>query len=280
MFGSCGDATGFHIPPLRGFQGARMRKGFFNLSVSMLLAFSVMAHCLAQQATQADPQTFPIIYGGQTDGLPLKLRARGMVTQVNYAPPRCGELIFATTFEIKLDGKLSGYDHPFLYLVVPCLYQPEGAEKFLGQHVLITATKQHEKRQPCFFDIESNRINSKGVPFYCAEREDLLKAVARKRTSSSPVEFEGTLEWGNTYRAVVTCNLDGNWRTFLLVRVPYHHASLIEWTNLREFPQLKQAKPPDCQRRVVFKVVARDIVKVAGQKRWNVTYQCRIIAVE
>jgi len=256
-----------------------MRKSFSNLSASMLLAFLIIAPCLAQRATQPDPQSFPIVYGSQTDGLPEKLTARGTISQVNYALPRCGELIFAATFEIKLDGKLSGYDHPFLYLVVPCLYQPEGAEKFLGQHVEIAATKQNEKRQPCFFDIESNRINSRGVPFYCAEREDLLKAISNS-SSSSPVEFEGWLKEGSTYRALVARDRDEEWRAVVPLRIPFHHAARIEWANLPEFPQLDKAKNDDCQRRIIFKVVARETVKVSGRYRWNTTYQCRIIAVE
>jgi hypothetical protein len=258
-----------------------MRNSVFNLSVSTLLAFLIIAQCPAQQATpQADPQLFPVVYGGKTDGLPEKLWARGTITRVNYAPPRCGELIFAATFEIKLDGKLSGYDHPFLYLVVPCLYQPESAEKFLGQHVEVTATKQYEKRQPCFFDIESNRINSKGVPFYCAEREELLKSVTSNSTPSSPVEFEGILQKGRTYRARVTCDHVEEWRTVVPLRIPFHHAARIEWTNLSDFPQLNQAKNVDCKRRIVFKVIAQEAVKVAGRYRWNTTYECRIIAVE
>jgi hypothetical protein len=257
-----------------------MTKSFFNLSVSMLLALLIIAPCLAQQATQSDLQSFPIVYGVKTNGLPEKLTARGTISQVNYAPPRCGELIFAATFEIKLDRKLSGYDHPFLYLVVPCLYQPEGAEKFLGQRVEITATKQYEKRQPCFFDIESNPINSKGVPFYCANREELLKAVIGNSTASSPVEFEGWLKEETTYRALVVCDRVEELRTVVPLRLPFHHAARIEWTNLPEFPQLDKAKGNDCKRRIVFKVVALKTTKVAGQYRWNTTYQCRIIAVE
>jgi hypothetical protein len=257
-----------------------MRKSIFNLSVSLLLACLIIAVCTAQQATRADdPQLFPIVYGGKADGLPEKLSVRGTISQVNYAPPRCGELIFAATFEIKLDGKLSGYDHPFLYVVVPCLYQPEGAEKFLGQHVEITATKQYEKRQPCFFDIESNRINSKGVPFYCVKREELLKSVTGSSTVS-PAEFEGWLEEGSTYHAPVTCDEVEKWRTVVPFRIPFHHAVRIEWTNLSDFPQLDKAKNDDCRRRIVFKVIARETVKVSGRDRWNTTYECKIIAVE
>ncbi|MDT5060535.1 MAG: hypothetical protein QOH63_994 [Acidobacteriota bacterium] len=253
-----------------------MRKNVFNLSVLSLLACSIIAPTLAQQAAQP---LFPIVYGGKTDDLPEKLTVRGTISQVNYAPPRCGELIFAATFEIRLDGKLRGYNHPFLYLVVPCLYRPEGAEKFLGQHIEITATKQYEKRQPCFFDIESNRINSKGVPFYCVKREELLKSVTGSSTVS-PVEFEGWLEEGSTYHALVTCDKDEEWRTVVSFRVPFHHAARIEWTNLSDFPQLKKAKRDDCQRRITFKVIARETVRVSGRDRWNTTYECKIIAVK
>jgi hypothetical protein len=258
------------------FEGAWMKKGVFNLSVSLLLALLVIAPCLAQQA---DAQLFHIVYGGKSDSLPEKLSVRGTISRVNYAPPRCGELIFAATFEIKLDSKLNGYNHPFLYLIVPCLYQPEGAEKFLGQHVEVWATKQYEKRQPCFFDIESNRINSKGVPFYCVNREELLKSVTGSQTVS-PAEFEGWLEEGSTYQADVTCDEVEKWRTVVPFRIPFHHAVRIEWTNLSEFPQLNKAKNDDCQRRLVFKVVRRKTTKVSGQERWNTTYECRIIAVE
>ena len=253
-----------------------MRKGVFNISVSMLLALLIIAPCLAQQR---NPQMFPVVNGGKSDGLPEKLIARGTISRVNYAPPRCGELIFAATFEIKLDTKLRGYDHPFLYLVVPCLYQPEGTEKFLGQHVEIAATKQYEKRQPCFFDIESNSINSRGVPFYCAKREELLKSVTGSQ-AVSPAEYEGWLEEGSTYHASVTCDEVEGWRTVVPFRIPFHHAVRIEWTNLSEFPQLDKAKNDDCQRRLVFKVIKKETTKASGQNRWNTTYECKIIAVD
>lgn len=257
-----------------------MRNKVFKKSILMLLTFSIIAPCPAQQATQTDPPQFPIVSGSKADGLSQKLAARGTITRVNYSPPHCGELIFAATFEIKLDDKLSGYDHPYLYVIVPCLYQPAGAEKFLNRHVWIMVTKQEEKRQPCFFDVESNRINSNGLPFYCAEREELLKAVVSNSTSSAPVEFEGWLEKGVTYLTLVACDQEQEWRTVVPLRAPFHHAARIEWDNLSEFPQLNKAKGANCQRRIVFKVFARETVKVAGQDRWKTTYHCHIMAVE
>jgi hypothetical protein len=259
-----------------------MNKSIFKLSILLLLALVCTIVSTAQPAPPAEAQSFPITYGSKNDGLPRRLKVRGTITQVSYAPPKCGELIFPATFAVKLDGKLEGYRHPFIYLVVPCLYQPEGAEKFLNRRVEINATKQYEKRQPCFYDIEANHINSKGLPFYCAQREELLQSVTSRQasTTTAPIEFAGTLEQGVTYRALVTCDQQQEWRTVVSLRPPFHHAARIEWLNLRELQPLNRAKGNDCQQRIVFKVVARETNKVAGQYRWNTTYRCRILAVE
>lgn len=260
-----------------------MRKSIANLLTFSLLALSLIVPCAGQRAAQQfERQSFPIAYGSRNDGFPRKLKARGTISQVNYAPPRCGELIFAATFEIKLDGKLSGYRYPFLYLVVPCLYKPDGPEEFLNQRIEISATKQDGKRRPCFFDIETNSINSKGVPFYCAEREELLKSITSGTNSAAtePIEFDGRLEEGITYRAFVICDQEQELKTIVPLRIPFHHAARIEWLNLREFPQLDKAKNARCRQQIVFKVIKRETIKVAGQNRWNTTYRCRILAIE
>jgi hypothetical protein len=196
---------------------------------------------------------------------------------VEYALSPCGESIFAAAFEIKLKGKLKGYDHPFLYVVVPCLYQPEGAEKPLNRSIKLAVEKQNS-RLPCFFDDPSYGIDSGGLPYYCAGREEILQAIAHKPVSSAPVEFKGTLEWGSRYRAQLTYDRDGVWRTRIRVRVPYHHAALIEWTNLGKFPQLDKAKTAGGQPWIVFKVLSREIVRL--RDRWDVTFRCQILAVE
>lgn len=259
-----------------------MRKSIFNLSTFALFALSLINPCAGQSALPSERQSFPVTYGNSNDGFPQKLKARGTITRVSYAPPRCGELIFAATFEVKLDGKLSGYDAPFVYLVVPCLYKPEGPERFLNRRVEINATKQDGKRRPCFFDIETNSVNSKGLPFYCAEREELLKTMTRNTSSAEPgpIEFDGTLEEGITYRALVVCDREQELRTIIPLRIPFHHAARIEWLNLREFPQLRKAKNARCQQQILFKVDSKEIIKVAGQKRWNTTYRCLVLALE
>jgi hypothetical protein len=259
-----------------------MRKSLFDISIMALLAFTTTSLCPAQQATQADSQLFPIIYGSETDGLPLRIRASGTISQVDYASARCGELIFPATLEIKLDGKVSGYNHPFLYLIVPCLYRPEGAEKFLNQRIEIIAIKQDENRRPCFFDTGKTGIDSRGVPFYCADHKEILKAVSGHPVSSrkEPLEFTGTLEKGITYRALVIFDEAQEWRLVASLKMPRHHAARVEWLNLKEFPELSKQPSGSLLKRIVLKVAEKETIKVAGQYRWNDTYYCRIIAIE
>lgn len=92
--------------------------------------------------------------------------------------------------------------------------------------------------------------------------------------------YQGTLEEGHTYRARVKC--DGEQGPALLTRVsvPYHHAVRVEWANLEKYPQLKPRAGAGCEREIVFQVLSKQIVKVAGQRRWNVTYNCKILEVE
>jgi hypothetical protein len=177
---------------------------------------------------------------------------------------------------------LSGYEHPYVYLVSPCLYRPKGGDTLLNRRVDLTVTKQNENRRPCFFDLGRTRVDSRGLPFYCAAREDLLKAVETRpgATQVVPVEFNGELEKGSTYRARVKCDETGEWRTVVRLKMPYHHATRIDWLNLKEFAELRSAKNPECERRIVFEVVTKKIVKVFGQYRWNTTYECRILSVE
>lgn len=259
-----------------------MRRNVFQLSLPWLLAPALAGLCAAQQATKAERQVFPIVYGHKGDGLPRSFTARGTISRVDYAPPHCGELIFPATLKVRLDGKVDGYRHPFLYLVVPCLYQPDGAEKFLNQRIEITVAKLDEKVRPCFFDIKRSAIDSGGVPFYCAKREELLRALLPDRLSSPtvPIEFAGTLEKGITYRALVVRERAHDWRTLLPLKIPFHHAARIEWLNLKDYPALDKSEPGSRAKQLVFTVVRRETIKVAGQYRWNTTYYCRIVAVE
>lgn len=259
-----------------------MRKSVCSLSLLLLLTLSLTGMCPAQQATEDDPQTFPIVYGSKTDGLPQKVMVRGTITRISYSPPHCGELIFAATLEVKLDGKLRGYPQRFIYLVVPCLYQPEGAEKFLNRHIEIAATKQNKDGQACLVDIKTGKINSGGVPFYCVDREELLQKIMGNvsATTTEPIEFAGTLEKGSTYRALVTRDQEQGLQLVTPLKLPLHHAARVEWLNLKEFAELGKRSATTQRTQIVFKVVEKKSVKVSGQYRWNTIYECQLITIE
>ena len=111
---------------------------------------------------------------------------------------------------------------------------------------------------------------------FCLAQERVGLTTDLAAETEDAVEFEGYLEEGRTYRAVVVCDKNGRWRPRLPIKVPSHHAARIDWLNLKDFPQLRGVDPHDCQRRIVFKVVSKETVKVNGQRRWNTTYRCLI----
>jgi hypothetical protein len=92
------------------------------------------------------------------------------------------------------------------------------------------------------------------------------------------VEFNGDLKEGSTYRAAIARGEDGEWRTIVPLKMPRHHATRIEWLNLKDYPALNQPEPRSQPRQIVFTVVRRETRKVAGQYRWNTVYYCRIDA--
>jgi hypothetical protein len=89
------------------------------------------------------------------------------------------------------------------------------------------------------------------------------------------IEYKGWLAEGRTYRATVRYDSSGELEFLIPVRKLEHHAVRVEWTNLGEYPDLKQAANRS-HKRIVFQVVSQNIVKVSGQYRWNTTYHCRI----
>jgi hypothetical protein len=93
------------------------------------------------------------------------------------------------------------------------------------------------------------------------------------------VPYEGTLQAGSTYRAVV--HGDKRFRLSLVMplRVPEYYAVRIEWTNVKEFPSLKRLHRTRREREVVFSVIS-DQSKQMTERRWNRTILCKVIRVE
>lgn len=108
----------------------------------------------------------------------------------------------------------------------------------------------------------------------------VLVSGATGQSQQQPVEFDGLIQKGPTYRAQISYDKNQGWRTVVKLRVPYHHAARIEWVNLNEYPEIDKPSEDTRRQRVLFDLVSREVVKVPGQDRWNTTYRCRIVAVK
>jgi len=62
------------------------------------------------------------------------------------------------------------------------------------------------------------------------------------------------------------------------LRVLSHWAVSIEWTNLREFPELEKLRDSSTQQLIVFSVISDENKQMTAQ-RWNRTVKCKIIKI-
>lgn len=138
-------------------------------------------------------------------------------------------------------------------------------EKFAGRaEIVVRGTLENRRSKNPFFNYRY-----------------LFVATCIEKVMRAGDTYEGKLEEGQTYRARVKCDSEQEGLSLLIpVEVPYHHAVRIEWANLKKYPQLKARAGADCEREIVFQVVSKQIEKVAGQRRWNVTYNCKIVRAE
>lgn len=86
--------------------------------------------------------------------------------------------------------------------------------------------------------------------------------------------FEGRLEegwaYGHTFNHVKVKGL----QLGLPLKLPYHHAARVQWTNEDKFPLLRKSGV----RWMTFRVVSKETRQV-DRNRWNDTYVCEIIEV-
>jgi len=60
------------------------------------------------------------------------------------------------------------------------------------------------------------------------------------------------------------------------IRIPYHHAATIHWTNINKFKAIFEVKESLVE--VKFKVAKREIYKVPNRRQWTSTYHCEILS--
>jgi hypothetical protein len=103
--------------------------------------------------------------------------------------------------------------------------------------------------------------------------------ISREDVSQMIMAYEGTLQAGTIYRATVRGDRRFGLSLVPILRVPIHHAVLIEWTNLEEFRALKKLRHSSSERRIVFHVIS-DEIQHMNERRWNRTLRCEVILVE
>jgi hypothetical protein len=106
-----------------------------------------------------------IYYGKDKDSLPESFDLTGTVVQQTLAP-ECGDVMFGSTLKIRPSQKITGYSPEFVYVVVLCM--SEISRDFIGKTVNMHVKKSYAGEHPCECELIQNRIDSQGIPFYCA----------------------------------------------------------------------------------------------------------------
>jgi hypothetical protein len=91
--------------------------------------------------------------------------------------------------------------------------------------------------------------------------------------------YQGTLQAGITYRAVVSGDKELGLLLVPSLRIEFHYAVRIEWRNLSEFPALERLHETPSERTIVFSVIS-DERKQIDVQRWNRALECKIIRIE
>jgi hypothetical protein len=100
----------------------------------------------------------------------------------------------------------------------------------------------------------------------------------RDDISERIVTYEGALQAGLTYRAMVKHESTFGLSFSSPLRIPIHQAIRLEWTNLKSYPVLQRLRERD-QQQIVFRV-NKDDVQQMEPRRWNRTLQLEILLVE
>lgn len=100
----------------------------------------------------------------------------------------------------------------------------------------------------------------------------------RDDISERIVSYDGALQAGLTYRAMVKHNSNFGLSFSSPLRVPMHQAINLEWINLESYPVLQRLRKTH-QRQIIFRV-NKDVVYQMEPRRWNRTLQLEILLVE
>ena len=93
-----------------------------------------------------------------------------------------------------------------------------------------------------------------------------------------PLEDYGTVQDGKRYHVIVKRHAEnGEWWPEKLPRMPRHHGSRLQWTNLVEHPELSAATSH--RLRFTFELLSHKIEHVPSQHRWRAEYRAKLDSV-
>jgi hypothetical protein len=123
-----------------------------------------------------------IVYAKENDGLPKEILAKGTIVDASVAGTYCGTIATGGTLKIKLNEKVNGYDHEFLYVIVLCLAGREN-EDIVGKQIELKLKKM--TKFPYKYTVRLASLDSKGVPFYLSTIDGVGGLIEKLDSKSS-----------------------------------------------------------------------------------------------
>ena len=115
-----------------------MRKlGFLSILIVFLFAQGILAQDAQDITPTLTPEqkakvgslvgigSRPVVYGKKHDGVPERMRVRGIIEEVSFVPFHCGVMCFSGTAKVRLLKKTKGYEPEYAYIVVLCFLGEE-----------------------------------------------------------------------------------------------------------------------------------------------------------
>ena len=124
----------------------------------------------------------------------------GTIADLTFADAACGIVAWGGTLRIKLTQSIPGYRYDDVFVMVPCFpdFEKYGNDrlKYIDKSVALDVAKLYPeykyglfadiKKVPCPFEIITNKLDSKKVPFYCtgASVSQNIEALEKKHSEN------------------------------------------------------------------------------------------------
>jgi len=119
---------------------------------------------------------YPVIYGDEDDGLPERIKGRGIIEEITESLISCGAFHWNGTAKIKLLKKVKGYRNEYVYVAVSCFFI---RNENLNKVIEFKLSKLRNGEMPG--GITFNSIDSKRTAFYRFNKILKNKKLPQKR---------------------------------------------------------------------------------------------------